>query len=140
MEQEVARWLSAQLGYNVAADGTLSANCRGNLRGLWEFLIANYKTAESKRHIQHVLARRRQEQEEARQAPEKQRQALAQRQRLQHLRKRAADLEQTLSSLQVCTGGVRRDEKLGVQWCRLGVQCVSAQQTGDLWESVCGMF
>lgn len=101
MEQEVGRFLFAQLGYNAAADATLSSNCRGNLKGLWEFIISNYKTADSKRHIQHVLDRHRREQEAAARAPEEQREAEARRQRLQQLRSRNAELEQTLTALQV---------------------------------------
>ena len=101
MEQEVSRWLLTQLGYNSSADSTLSANCRGNLRGLWEFIIANYKTADSKRHIEHVLARHRKEQEAARRAPEQKREAQERRRRLQHMQKKAAELEQTLASFQV---------------------------------------
>jgi hypothetical protein len=101
MEQEVARWLFSQLGYNAAADATLSTNCRGNLKGLWEFIIANAKTAESKRHIQHVLAKHRREQEAARRAPEQQREAEARRRRLHQLRKRNAELQQALSTLHV---------------------------------------
>lgn len=101
MEQEVARWLFSQLGYNASADATLSSNCRGNLKGLWEFIITNYKTADSKRHIQHVLAKHRKEQEAARRAPEQQREADARRQCLYQLRKKNADMEQTLSALEV---------------------------------------
>jgi hypothetical protein len=105
MEQEVARWLHTQLGYNVGADSTLSTNCRGSLKGLWAFLIANYTSVDNKRHVQQVLARHRREQEAARRAPEEQRQAVARRERLGQLRKRAAELEHTLASLQVCAFG-----------------------------------
>lgn len=102
MEHDAARWLASRLGYNAAADATLSSNCRGNLKGLWEFIITNYKTADSKRHIRHVLDKHRREQEAAARAPEQRREAEARRQRLHLLRKRNADLEQTLTSLQVC--------------------------------------
>lgn len=101
MEQEVARWLFSQLGYNASGDATLSSNCRGNLKGLWEFVMANYKTADSKRHIQHVLAKHRREQEAARRAPEQQKEAAARLQRLYQLRKKNAEMEQTLCALQV---------------------------------------
>jgi Trp operon repressor len=101
MEKEVARWLHQQLGYNAAADSTLSANCRGNLKSLWEFLMANYKSTENQRHIHNVLAKHRREQEAARQAPELLQQALQQRQHLAQLDAKAATLERTLASLQV---------------------------------------
>lgn len=97
----MSRWLIAQLGYNSSADATLSTNCRGNLKGLWEFIITSYKTADSKRHIQHVLAKHRREQEAARRAPEQEREAQERRQRLKQLQKRTAELEQTLASFQV---------------------------------------
>jgi tRNA U34 5-carboxymethylaminomethyl modifying GTPase MnmE/TrmE len=101
MEKEVARWLHQQLGYNAAADSTLSANCRGNLKSLWEFLMANYKSPENQRHIHNVLAKHRREQEAARQAPERLQQALQQRQHLAQLDAKAVTLERTLASLQV---------------------------------------
>lgn len=101
MEKEVAKWLHQQLGYNAAVDTTLSANCRGNLKGLWEFLIANYKTPEQHRHIQHIIAKHRREQEAARLAPERHQQALQQRQHLKQLEDKATALKRTLASLQV---------------------------------------
>lgn len=101
MEKEVSRWLHQQLGYNAAADSTLSANCRGNLKSLWEFLMANYKSPENQRHIHNVLAKHRREQEAARQAPERAQQALQQRQHLAQLEAKAATLERSLASLQV---------------------------------------
>jgi hypothetical protein len=113
MEQEVARWLLTQLNYNSSADSTLSSNCRGNLKGLWEFVIANYKTADSKRHIQHVLAKHRREQEAARRAPEQQREAEARFQRLHQLRRKNAELEQKLSSVMVSAVAVPACECVG---------------------------
>lgn len=95
------RWLLTQLGYNTSADTGLAVNCRGNLKGLWEFIISNYKTADSKRHIQHVLAKHRREQEAARRAPEQHREAQERRQRLRQLQRKRAELEQTLASFQV---------------------------------------
>lgn len=130
MEQEVARWLFSQLGYNAAADATLSSNCRGNLKGLWEFIIANAKTAESKRHIQHVLAKHRREQEAARRAPEQQREAEARRKRLNQLRKRNAELQQALSALHVSTGGV---VCAGLS-CHDGMLCCAAQSPSPACE------
>jgi hypothetical protein len=129
MEQEVARWLFSQLGYNASGDATLSSNCRGNLKGLWEFVMANYKTAESKRHIQHVLAKHRREQEAARRAPEQQKEAAARLQRLYQLRRKNAELEQTLCALQVQLGcvvvlGLRRNQLLLPSQA---VQCFSQQ-------------
>lgn len=118
LEQEIARWLVTQLGYNAAADATLSSNCRGNLKGLWEFLITNYKTADTKRHIQHVLARHKREQEAALRAPQEQREAEQRRQRLRQLQKRNAELGQTLEALQVCDCRGRRRRS----WCRLCVR------------------
>jgi acyl-CoA synthetase (NDP forming) len=106
MEKEVTRWLHQQLGYNAAADSTLSANCRGNLKSLWEFLIANYKSPENQRHIHNVLAKHRREQEAARQAPERLQQALQQRQHLAQLQAKAATLERSLASLQVLMSAV----------------------------------
>lgn len=109
MEKEVSRWLHQQLGYNAAADSTLSANCRGNLKSLWEFLMANYKSPENQRHIHNVLAKHRREQEAARQAPERAQQALQQRQHLAQLEAKAATLERSLASLQAAVHSSNQD-------------------------------
>ncbi|KAF8055094.1 SYT1 [Scenedesmus sp. PABB004] len=109
MEREVARWLHTQLGYNAAADATLAANCRGNLKGLWEFLLANYKTPEAARHVQAVLAKHRREAAAAAAAPERRRQAAEQRAALAALEGQAAALQRTLASFQAAVEGSVHD-------------------------------
>lgn len=102
MEKEVSRWLSHTFGYQAAADSQLSAACRGNLKGLWEFLITNHTTAERKRSIHNALSKHRREQESARRAPELKQLAQQQLQQLAEAKQKAAALERTLTSFEVC--------------------------------------
>jgi len=114
MEKEVIKWLHTQMGYNASADPTLSANCRGNLRTLWEFLMTRHMAPENKRRIQQVLAKHRREQEAARRAPEREQEAIQQKRHLQQLEQTAATLHRTLASLQVAVPGRRGCCKLSV--------------------------
>lgn len=101
MEKEVIKWLHKQMGYNASADSSLSANCRGNLKTLWEFLMTRHMAPENKRRIQQALAKHRREQEAARRAPEREQEALQQKRHLQQLEQTAATMHRTLASLQV---------------------------------------
>eukprot|EP00775_Hariotina_reticulata_P011981 gene11981-12125_t len=101
MEKEVIKWLHTQMGYNASADSSLSANCRGNLKTLWEFLMTRHMAPENKRRIQQVLVKHRREQEAARRAPEREQEALQQKRHLQQLEQTAATMHRTLASLQV---------------------------------------
>jgi hypothetical protein len=105
MEKDVARWLHANFGYNAGADASLAANCRGTLKGLWSFLLTNYRTPESVRHVAHVIAKQRSEAEAARLEPERRRAAAAARQTLAQLDGQEAMLSRTLASLQAAVSG-----------------------------------